>query len=100
MIKRNLLLLEMPTLMIFHVSFRSECFPTQLASEGFLFGVYPHMDNQIRSLRKRLIAGWKTTSVGLSSIMDMLMCLKSTFARKTFCTVWISTSEPNLFLTR
>ena len=97
--KENLLLLEMSALMILHVSFCSESLATQLACEWLFMCMSPHMNYQIRPLRKWLIARWKIASVGLSSIMDMLMCFKSTFARKTFRTSRIRTYETCWFLT-
>lgn len=75
----NLLLFEVSPLVIFHVAFGGESFRAKPTHKRFFLCVDTQMDYQIRALGKGLITSFKIASVWLSAIMQMLMCLQSTF---------------------
>lgn len=74
----------MSPFVVFHISFGRKCFLTDVTHERFFICVDPHVDYQIRPLRKSFIAILKITSEWLGPKMQMHMSLESAFPRKAF----------------
>jgi hypothetical protein len=83
-----------PALVILHISFGSEGFLAEIASERLLISVDSHMDYQVGPLRESFSTTLERAMKWLRSVVPMEMSLQSALSGEAFTAIHISASEP------